>query len=121
MIKHRIGIASDTVSFPALSSFMSDCNYIIANMSEPDKLDYEQKKDKANHLGYWGCLKLIRDCNRGKEESFLPRYIISEFWAGKGDTRRELVKRLREEAGYEKVYPGDIGMMFFLDRTWFPV
>lgn len=119
VVKRRIGITSDTTFFPELISFMSDCDYVIANMSEPDKLDYEKKKDKENHLGYWGCLKLIRDCNQGKEEPTLPRYIISEFWAGKGDARRELVKRLREESGYEKVYPGDIGMMFFLDRPGF--
>ena len=54
-----------------------------------------------------------------KDERHLPRYIISEFWAGRGDVRRELVKRLREESGYSKIYPGDIGMLFFLDHPSF--
>ena len=48
-----------------------------------------------------------------------PRFIISEFWAGKGDVRRELIRRLRKESGYDYVYPGDIGMPFFVDQPTF--
>ena len=118
-LKHRIGITSDTKFFPELCDFMEDCDYIIANMSEPGKDDYEKRVEKEKHLGYFGCLNLVRNCNKEKDETHLPRYIISEFWAGRGDVRRELVKRLREESGYSKIYPGDIGMLFFLDRPGF--
>lgn len=118
-VKLRIGFTSDSEYFPELGSFMKDCDYIIANISEPEKKDYERKELKQNHLGYNGCLQLIEDCNAERDVSQCPRYIISEFWAGRGDARRELIKRLREESKCSRVYPGDIGMMFFLDRPDF--
>lgn len=115
----RIGITSDTEYFRELSDFLKDCDYIIANMSEPEKDDYMKSIIKKKHLGYYGCLRLIQDCNDGCEVSLCPRYIISEFWAGKGDARRELIKKLREKTEYTRIYPGDIGMLFFLDRSSF--
>lgn len=118
-VKLKIGITSDSEYFPELGSFMKDCDYIIANISEPEKEDYEKKELKQNHLGYNGCLQLIENCNAGRETSQYPRYIISEFWAGRGDARRELIRRLRKESKCSRVYPGDIGMMFFLDRPGF--
>ena len=70
--------------------------------------------------GYSGCLKLIQKCSEkamlGSLEACIdgkPRFIISEFWAGRGDVRRELIRRLRKESGYDYIYPGDSGMTFF--------
>lgn len=117
IIKAVIGFTSDTIYFEQLGKEFQDCDYVIANMSETDENDYLKKKSKANHLGYSGCFALIQKCNeriRGKS-----RFIISEFWAGKGDVRRELIKRLRKETVYEYIYPGDIGMTFFLDQPTF--
>lgn len=115
----KIGFTADTEYFENLSNFLQDCNYIIANMSEPEKNEYRRKEYKKMHLGYGGCAQLIETCNKDKPKEKCPRYIISEFWAGKSDTRRELIKKLRRETGYGKIYPGDIGMMFFLDRDSF--
>lgn len=124
--KTVIGITSDTIYFNELSEAFIDCDYIIANISETDQNDYLKKIPKQKHLGYSGCLNLIRQCNAkgksGKLHTIVagnPRYIISEFWAGKGDVRKELVRRLREEASYDYIYPGDIGMFFFLDQPTF--
>lgn len=112
-----IGLTSDTEYFSKLPDFFSDCDLIIANISETSEEDYKQSQKKQKHLGYTGCLKLIRTCNK-KSEKF-PYYIISEFWAGKGDVRREIVRRLRCDSEYPNIYPGDIGMVFFLDQPTF--
>jgi phosphoribosyl 1,2-cyclic phosphodiesterase len=124
--KAVIGFTSDTIYLDELSDSFQDCDYIIANMSETDENDYRKKMQKENHLGYSGCLKLIQKCSEkamlGSLEACIdgkPRFIISEFWAGKGDVRRELIRRLRKESGYDYIYPGDIGMTFFLDQPTF--
>lgn len=126
IIKAIIGFTSDTIYLDELSEAFVDCDYVIANISETDQDDYLKKIPKEKHLGYSGCLKLIKQCNEKRiadvPHSVVadnPRYIISEFWAGKGDVRKELVRRLREEAGYKYIYPGDIGMFFFLDQPTF--
>lgn len=121
-----IGITSDTEYFKELSEAFYNCDYIIANISETSEEDYSQNAIKEKHLGYNGCLKLVEECNEKRKIESVhgtlvknPRYIISEFWGGKGDVRRELVRRLRKDSGYEYIYPGDIGMMFFLDQPTF--
>ena len=126
VVKAMIGITSDTIYLEELSEAFKDCDYVIANISETNKNDYLKKIPKENHLGYSGCLKLIKDCNKKKTEGVKnsivagnTQYIISEFWAGKGDIRRELVRRLRKESGYDYIYPGDIGMLFLGDQPTF--
>lgn len=127
IVRARIGFTSDTRYLSELSELFADCDYIIANISETNLNDYLGKQEKDKHLGYYGCRQLIKECNakRGTELSAgticdkEPRYIISEFWAGKGDVRKELVQRLRKETGYDFIYPGDIGMLFFLDQATF--
>lgn len=125
-VKVVIGFTSDTIYIDAMSEAFKDCDYIIANISETDEKDYIKKIPKVKHLGYSGCLNLINECNakqNDKEPHVIvagkPRYIISEFWAGKGDVRKELIKRLRKESNYKYIYPGDIGMLFFLDQPTF--
>lgn len=117
--EHIIGITSDTEYFPELGEFMYGCDFVIANMSEPKKNDYKKSITKKKHLGYNGCFRLIQSSRKNNAENLHPHYVISEFWAGKGDARRELVKKLREETEYSRIYPGDIGMTFFLDRSSF--
>ena len=116
--KISIGITSDTRYLKELPDILRDCRYIVANFSETSKEDYEGRTEKENHLGYSGCLKLIKECN---EKSTLsePFYIISEFWGGKGDVRREILRKLRENSGYKRIIPGDIGMTFMLDNDTF--
>ena len=116
--KISIGITSDTRYLDVLPDILRDCKYIVANFSETSKADYEEGTEKENHLGYSGCLKLIKECNV-KSTLSEPIYIISEFWGGKGDVRREIVRKLRENSGYKKVIPGDIGMTFMLDNDTF--
>lgn len=116
--KISIGITSDTRYLNELPDILKDCKYIVANFSETSTEDYELGTEKKNHLGYSGCLKLIKECN-GKSTLSEPIYIISEFWGGKGDVRREIVRKLRENSGYKKIIPGDIGMTFMLDNDTF--
>lgn len=118
----RIGFTSDTCYFSELSNFLYNCDYIVANISETSQKDYFRTAFKDDHLGFHGCAHLITDCNANrKKDAIVPnvKYIISEFWAGKGDVRKELVKQLRRETQYHLVYPGDIGMLFFLDQNTF--
>lgn len=121
--KVRIGYTSDTIYLNALSEAFWDCDYVIANISETDSKDYAGSKPKEKHLGYSGCLKLIRECLEKREHTardrHIPKFIISEFWAGKGDVRKEIIKRLRQDASYQFIYPGDIGMMYFLEQPTF--
>lgn len=113
-----IGFTSDTIYLDEFSDFFTDCDYIIANISETNEEDYLKRKHKDTHLGYWGCLQLIENC-RAKGTAKKTKFIISEFWAGKGDVRKELVRALRKEIGYRYIYPGDIGMLYFLDQPTF--
>lgn len=116
--KISIGITSDTRYLEKLPDILKDCKYIVANFSETSQKDYRLGEEKENHLGYSGCLKLIKECNE-KSTLLEPIYIISEFWGGKGDVRREVVKKLRENSGYQRIIPGDIGMTLMLDNDTF--
>lgn len=117
IIRSVIGFTSDTIYLEEFSDFFANCDYIIANISETNKEDYIKREPKNTHLGYCGCLQLIKSCcSKTKKKT---KFIISEFWAGKGDVRKELVRALRKETEYNYIYPGDIGMMFFLDQPTF--
>lgn len=115
-----VAFTSDTRYFSGLSEFLSDCDYIVANMSETSKMDYSNGQKKEKHLGYQGCLDLIKECcNQKGNDTQKTHFVVSEFWAGKGDVRRELIQKLRTDSICTSVYPGDIGMTFFLDRPTF--
>ncbi|MFI3213756.1 MAG: MBL fold metallo-hydrolase [Eubacteriales bacterium] len=156
-IQVQIGFTSDTIYFEELGKKFLDCRYVIANISETNKEDYNLKVHKKTHLGFYGCKDLVEVCNKAKEEKAKEEkakeekakeekakeekaekdkvqedkvqedntmndkiiYIISEFWAGKGDIRKALVRQLREVTRYSFIYPGDIGMLFYLDNTTF--
>lgn len=122
-IQSIIGFTSDTIYLDSFSDFFVGCDYIIANISETNKEDYLKIKSKNTHLGYCGCLQLVEQCGASRAMIGVAgkktRFIISEFWAGKGDVRKELVRALRKESGYDYIYPGDIGMLFFLDQPTF--
>jgi len=108
----NIGYTSDTAYLETFIDELNDCKYIIANFSETNKADYEQKQYKENHLGYYGCIKLIDEIDKTNN----PFFIISEFWAGKSDIRIPVVKSLRISTKYKNIVPGDTGMMFMLDN-----
>lgn len=118
-----VGFTSDTVYLNEFEDFFHGCNYIIANISETNRDDYIGKKKKKNHLGYQGCVKIVNSCCNKASDLELAwektRLIVSEFWAGKGDVRMELARALRKSTGYKYIYPGDIGMTFFLDQPTF--
>lgn len=117
VIKKTIGYTSDSKYFDELGVFFKDCDIIIVNISETEDKDYACTEAKKNHLGFMGCRDLISSC---KNNEVSPIFIVSEFWAGKGgDIRMELVHQLREKTGIDKIYPGDIGNLFFLDRPTF--
>ena len=97
-----------------LPEFFKDCDYVIANISETNEEDYKGITPKDTHMGYNGCFRLIEEITKTTATKKTV-FILSEFWAGKGDIRKELVKRLKIDTKYEYIYPGDIGMMFFLD------
>lgn len=109
-----IGYTSDTCYMNVLPAFFGDCDYIIANISETNDNDYKRQNYKDTHLGYYGCYTLIEKIKSSQMKKTV--FILSEFWAGKGDVRKELVKRLRIDTGYDSIYLGDIGMMFFLNK-----
>ena len=104
-----IGYTSDTAFIDDIVDELNSCQYIIANFSETNLDDYKSGCLKDNHLGYSGCKKLIDACKKND-----THFIISEFWAGKGDIRIPIVKRLQEATNYKNILPGDVGMMFVL-------
>lgn len=113
-IKKKIGFTSDTRYMNSLSEFFQDCDYIVANISEFDLKDYQKESLKDIHLGYHGCFRLITAITKKYKKT--PKFILSEFWAGKGDIRREIVKKLKNDTNYQWIYPGDVGMMFLFDK-----
>lgn len=115
-VQSVVGFTSDTIYLDTFADFFKECDYIIANISETNKEDYQKTLPKERHLGYYGCLRLIKSQRHASKN---PVFIISEFWAGKGDVRKELVVSLRKETNYNRIYPGDIGMLFFLDQPTF--
>lgn len=112
-VKKIIGFTSDTQYMGALPEFLTDCDYIVAHISEPNRDGYKQPTSNDIHLRYMGCLELINEIDKTVRN---PKFIISEFWAGKGDIRKELVRQMRKDSKYDDIYPGDIGMMFFFDK-----
>ena len=118
-----VGFTSDTQYLDELGDFFRECDYIVANISETNEDDYLRQVLKDTHLGYTGCAKLLEACKTSSAKGALTGgntiFILSEFWAGKGDVRRELVRSLREKTKYDYIYPGDVGMLFFLDQPTF--
>jgi hypothetical protein len=108
-----IGYTSDTKYF--VSDFyrkFNKCKLLFANISEISHEDYLHIENKRNHLGYDGCYNLIKGLKNNN-----TIFLITEFWAGKGDFRVDVVCRLRQETNYKSVFPADIGMLIFIDKN----
>ena len=113
--KIRIGYTSDTAYFNELERYLSDCTYVIANISEICSDDLHGKVSfSGGHLRLQGCVKIAERCK--------PQHmIISEFWGGKDDIRLMVVKKILYELQNEQgrcsdgvskkvnVWPADIG------------
>ena len=113
----RVGLTSDTGFFDELVGGLSDCHIIVAHMSSPDYKEYtdpEYLKENAQHLGLNGTRKLIEGTNA-------QVYVITEFWAGRGDGRvllcQKLVDDLKRHSGIERkcIIPADVGMTILFD------
>ncbi len=106
-----LGYTGDTEYFLKLSEHLSNCDLLLANMSQPDdeELDHYmipsdgKWNKKKNHLGYYGTIGLIREAK--------PKLaVIGEFWEGRGDARMEMIKAVRKRVGNDLVIPADRGM-----------
>jgi len=113
----RVGVTSDTRFFEGLVDSLSDCHVIVAHMSSPDAEEYNDPgylKADAKHLGLNGTRKLIKGTNA-------QVYVITEFWAGRGDSRvllcRKLAEDLKRYSGIEGkcIIPADVGMTILFD------
>ncbi len=108
-----IGFTSDTKYSDDISEFTRDCNILIANISDVNDSDLKRKTFKRNHLGYYGCFEILKNI----DEHVNKYFVISEFWAGKGDIRIPIAKKLKRESGKNiRVLPGDIGLIILLDN-----
>jgi ribonuclease BN (tRNA processing enzyme) len=100
----RIGYTADTAYFQDLHKHLSNCDILIAHISQPsmDELT-DASKLKEVHLGYRGTARLLKECN--------PKLaLIGEFWAGFTDLRIALVKGLREQSTVKAILPTGLAM-----------
>ncbi len=100
----RIGYTADTAYFEDLHQHLTDCDILIAHISQPsiDELQ-DASKLKEVHLGYRGTARLLKECQ--------PKLaLIGEFWAGFTDLRISLVKGLRLRSGVQAVLPAGLAM-----------
>lgn len=108
--KIRIGFTGDTEFFKELPSHLSDCDILIAHISQPSVEELHNPAErKAVHLGYRGMIELIRLAK--------PRLtLIGEFWAGLEDLRIDLASGAREMSANVNVFPTSIGMTVNLEN-----
>lgn len=110
----RIGYTSDTRYFNGLENHLENCDIIIANISGIYPEDYLFIKEKANHLGYMGCFKLLQNINNRPKIA-----ILSEFWNGTTDIRFDTCRVLADELEDKvRILPGEIGMNLDFTRTY---
>lgn len=100
----RIGYTADTGYFEDLHRHLSNCDVLIAHISQPSIEELQDaSKLKEVHLGYRGTARLLKETK--------PKLtLIGEFWAGFTDLRIPLVKGLRQLSGVQSVLPAGLGM-----------
>ena len=104
--RFRVGYTSDTSYHAELIENLEGCDILIANISGIYIHDYLLIKKKDNHLGYFGCYKLLYELHNKPKIA-----IISEFWNGTTDMRFDVCSTLSAECDdHIKVLPGEIGM-----------
>lgn len=100
----RIGYTADTVYFSERHKHLSDCDILIAHISQPSIEELQDaSKLKEVHLGYRGTARLLKECQ--------PKLaLIGEFWAGLTDLRISLVKGLRQRSDVKTILPAGLAM-----------
>ena len=110
---YSIGYTSDTRYLDTFPNFFDSLDILIFNISDIYKEDIQYYKQKRTHLGYSGCMTLIKSItNRPKLA------IVSEFCCTNGDFRVRITKKLNEDSklcdynGW--IIPGEIGLKISL-------
>jgi tetratricopeptide (TPR) repeat protein len=100
----RLGYTADTGYFENLDKHLSNCDVVIAHISQPgiDELQ-DEKTLKEVHLGYRGTAQLLKECKP-------TLALIGEFWAGFTDSRIALVKGLRQRSGLDAILPTGLAL-----------
>jgi hypothetical protein len=100
----RIGYTSDTGYFEDLPQHLSNCDVLIAHISQPSKEELQDASIlKEKHLGYRGTIRLLKECK--------PKLaLIGEFWAGVADLRIKLTQGLRQQSGLKAIIPAGLGL-----------
>ena len=114
--ERRIVYTSDTRYYQKLNDYVKDADIIISNISGVYEDDYMMVKEKKNHLGYFGCRKLLE----ASLSERLRYFVLSEFWNGTGDIRFVIPRNLQgaaneKEIGTVRIIPGEIGMTIDLN------
>lgn len=108
----KIGYTSDTPFFPEISTFFQDVDLLIFHVSDLYRKDVKGVKDKSNHLGYNGSIKLLQSVNA-------KLAIASEFCCTNGDFRMDFIKSIVDEVKKSKdisLLPGEIGLKIYMPK-----
>ena len=108
----KIGYTSDTPYFPELSTFFQEVDLLVFHVSDLYRKDVKGVKDKSNHLGYNGSIKLLQNVNA-------KVVISSEFCCTNGDFRMDFMKSIVEEIKKQKdisFLPGEIGLKIYMPK-----
>lgn len=99
-----IGYTGDTEFFPGLSICLSNCDILLAHISQPSREELiDHNVRKKDHLGYRGLAELIKTAE--------PKVtLVGEFWGGLADLRVDLIQGLRKLTGINAILPTGIGM-----------
>lgn len=97
------GYSSDTAFFHELPSFLGDCETLILNVSDIYRSDVHQNRFKNSHLGYSGCVEIIKNTNA-------ELVLVSEFACINGDNRFDIAELLSKCDTKTKVLPTEVGL-----------
>ncbi len=109
----EIGYTSDTPYFPKLPAFFHKTDLLVFHVSDLYRKDVKGIKDKSNHLGYNGSIKLLKDVNA-------KLVIASEFCCTNGDFRMDFMKSIVNEIIKDKdisFLPGEIGLKICMPKS----
>lgn len=106
----QVGYTSDTPFFPELPAFFNDTDLLVFHVSDLYRKDVKGIKDKSNHLGYNGSIKLLKNVNA-------KLVVASEFCCTNGDFRMSFMKSIVNEIKKNKdisFLPGEIGLKIYM-------
>ncbi len=105
----KIGYTSDTAYLDSFDHFFDGLDVLLFNISDIYENDVIGIKSKSGHLGYHGCISLLRNIPKKPRLS-----IASEFCCTNGDIREQIVAKLAYDLGeqYEgTLLPGESGLV----------